>query len=290
MSVGLTLLLLLLTVGGAAATSAGYPVGSIVTIKYCTRDRAGLWLDLYYPTSARYNGAPTVLWIHGGTWVTGSRETAASDPQVSMLRANGFAVAAIDYSLAPAHKFPAPVQDLTCGVRYLRVHHKSLHIDRHRIGALGVSAGGHLAAMLGVDDGSSTFIGGGYRGVSSSVRAVAALYGVHDLTLHDLASYDERVLPSIFGPKRGWAAASPVSYVRAGIPPFLLIHGDRDTDVPVIQSKEMTHVLRLHDDQAHLIVVHNAGHGLVRSGGPMSPDLATIEQDVVDFFVRRMQL
>ena len=127
LSVGLAFLLLLLSVGGAAArssTPASYPVGSVLnSLRYCTRGGAKLRLDLYYPTIARYHHAPVVLWIHGGTWITGTRRQAAGDPQVAVLRANGFAVAAIDYSLAPAHKFPDPVQDLTCGVRYLRANH-----------------------------------------------------------------------------------------------------------------------------------------------------------------------
>jgi acetyl esterase/lipase len=291
LSVGLALLLLLLSVAGASATSARYPLGSVLGgLWYCSRDGAKLRLDLYYPTVARYHHAPLVLWIHGGTWIRGSRSSAAPDPQVATLRANGFAVAAIDYSLAPAHKFPAPVQDLTCGVRYLRSHHATLHIDRYHIGALGVSAGGHLAAMLGVNDGSGTFIGGGFPGISSTVQAVAALYGVHDLTLHDLAGYDERELPHIFGPRRNWAAASPIHYVRAGVAPFLLVHGDRDSDVPLEQSQHMARALRAHDVKEHLIVVHHAEHGLVASGGPISPDRETIEQAVVDFFVQRMRL
>ena len=175
-------------------------------------------------------------------------------------------------------------------MRYLRTNHVSLHLDRYRIGALGVSAGGHLAAMLGVDDGSSTFIGGGFPGVSSSVKAVAALYGVHDLTLHDLASYDERELPHIFGPKRDWAAASPIHYVRAGVASFLLIHGEEDTDVPIEQSQHMARALRQHHVNEHMIAVRNAEHGLAPSGGPISPTREVIEQAVVDFFVRRMQL
>src|SRR5262249_2762151 len=150
----------------------------------------------------------------------GDKIGAATDRNAVALRSRGFMVAGINYSLAPAHPFPAQIQDLTCGVRFLRSKSAQYGIDPNRIGAMGVSAGGHLAAMLGVDNGSSMFVDGGYPHESSKVQAVAALWGVHDLTLHDRASYDEVQLPRIFGPKPRWASESPISYVRPGLPPF----------------------------------------------------------------------
>jgi len=290
-TLGLALVLLLGLPVGAGASGNSHPTGSILKgITYCRDGKSALLLDLYYPTKARYHHAPVVLWIHGGTWMFGSRSEAARDRQVALLRSAGFAVAAIDYTLAPAHRFPDQIQDLTCGVRYLRFNHRDLALDPGRIAAMGVSAGGHLAAMLAVEDGSSYFVSGGYAGVPSRVQAVAALYGVHDLTLRDLASYDERVLPEIFGAFRSWRAASPRYHVRAGLPPFLLIHGDHDTDVPPIQSRVMARSLRLAGGSERLIIVRNAGHGLIPTGGVMSPSRGAIRQDVVDFFVHRLNL
>jgi acetyl esterase/lipase len=276
---------------GATAPRATHPAGSVLKgISYCKDGTSTLRLDLYYPTRIRYAPAPVLLWIHGGTWMFGSRSGAATDRQVALLRANGFAVAAIDYTLAPAYRFPHQIQDLTCGVRYLRANHRRLGLDPSRVGALGVSAGGHLAAMLGVDDGTSYFVNGGFSRFPSGVQAVVALYGVHDLTLRDLASYDEKALPDVFGPFWRWRAASPRAHVRAGLPPFLLVHGDHDTDVPVIQSRVMAKSLGRAGVAVRLIIVHNAGHGLVRTGGVMRPNRATIRQDVVDFFVHNLKL
>ncbi len=288
-TLGLALVLLLGSSMGAAASAAQHAAGSVVKdVTYCHDGNAALLLDLYYPTTVHYARAPVVIWIHGGTWMAGSRSSAAGDTQVAQLRANGFAVAAMDYTLAPANRFPSQIQDLTCGVRYLRYHHRPLGLDPSRFGALGVSAGGHLAAMLGVDDGSSYFVSGGFSGVSSGVQAVAALWGVHDLTLKDLASYDEKVLPDIFGAFWRWKNASPRYHVRPGLAPFLLVHGDRDTDVPMIQSKVMYRSLRVAGVPAQLVIVHNAGHGLASAGGTMSPTRAAVRHDVVAFFVHSL--
>ncbi len=290
-TLGLALVLMLGSSVGAAASPNPHPAGSVAKdITYCHDGKSALLLDLYYPTKVRYAHAPVVIWIHGGTWMHGSRSSAAGDRQVAKLRANGFAVAALDYTLAPANHFPAQVQDLTCGVRYLRFHHRTLALDGGRFGALGPSAGGHLAAMLGVDDGSSYFVSGGFSGVSSRVQAVAALWGVHDLTLKDLAPYDEKVLPDIFGASRLWKAASPRYHVRSGLAPFLLVHGDRDTDVPMIQSRVMARSLRMAGVPEQLVIVHNAGHGLSSAGGVMSPSRAAVRQDVVDFFIHSLHL
>jgi acetyl esterase/lipase len=290
-TLGLALTLLLGPPAGAAASSNPHPAGSVIDgVTYCHDGSTALLLDLYYPTTIRYAHAPVVMWIHGGTWMHGSRSSAAADQQVAQLRANGFAVAAMDYTLAPAHRFPDQIQDLTCGVRYLRSNHRSLALDPSRFGALGVSAGGHLAAMLGVDEGSGYFVSGGFAGVSSGVQAVAALWGVHDLTLRDLADYDEKVLPDIFGAYWRWKAASPRYHVEAGQPPFLLVHGDKDTDVPMIQSKVMATSLRVAGVPEQLVIVHNAGHGLASAGGVMSPTRAQVRQDVVNFFVHSLNL
>lgn len=290
-TLGLALIVLLGLPVGAGASTNPHPAGSVINgVRYCFDGTTALKLDLYYPTTTRYARAPVVVWIHGGTWMYGSRTQAAGDRQVARLRANGFAVAAMDYTLAPQSRFPDQIQDLTCGVRYLRHNRRSLGLDGGRIAALGVSAGGHLAAMLGVDDGSSYFVSGGFARTSSRVQAVAALWGVHDLTLRDLASYDEKVLPDVFGAFWRWKAASPRDHVRAGLPPFLLIHGDHDTDVPPIQSKVMARSLNQSGVPDRLIIVRNAGHGLVSTGGVMSPTRAQIRQDVVNFFVRRLNL
>lgn len=283
--VGLCAVLLAL---GSPAVAAGPPqhaVGQVITnIDYC-RDGSDLQtLDILYPKIKVTYPRPVVLWVHGGTWIAGSKDNAASIVYVQALRRAGFIVAAMNYSLAPGKKFPAQTQDLTCGIRFLRSKAWQYGIDAAHVGVMGGSAGGHLAQMLGVNDGSRTFVDGGYPNYSADVQAVASLWGVSDLTLRNLDASDEAQLPGIFGKFSKWAAASPIKYVRAGLPPFLFVHGNRDADVPVSQSKRMYRALLAAHVPATLLVIHNAGHGLVPAGGLVSPSVSTVESRIVTFF------
>lgn len=273
---------------GSPAIADGPPqhaVGQVISnVTYCRDGTDPQRLDILYPKIQVTYPRPVVLWVHGGTWIAGSKDNAASIIYVQALRRAGFIVAAMNYSLAPAKKFPAQTQDLTCGIRFLRAKAWQYGIDSAHVGVMGGSAGGHLVQMLGVNNGSHIFDGGGYPNYSSNVQAVASLWGVSDLTRRDLGASDEAKLPSIFGKFSKWAAASPIHYVRAGLPPFLLVHGNRDTDVPVTQSKRMYRALQLKKVPATLIVVQNAEHGLVPAGGADSPPVSTVESRVVTFF------
>jgi acetyl esterase/lipase len=262
-----------------------HSVGQIIRdIRYCMDSGQPQRLDLLYPTVTFGEPRPVVLWVHGGTWVAGSKDNAVHIRYVRALRHAGFIVAAMNYALAPARKFPAQTQDLTCGIRFLRAKAYQYGIDTQHVGVMGGSAGGHLVQMLGVNDGSAIFDDGGYTNYSSSVQAVASLWGVSDLTRRDLDAHDESELPGIFGSYSHWAAASPVTYLRSGLPPFLLVHGNRDADVPVSQSKRMYRALLAHNDPATLIIVHNGGHGLVPTGGPDSPTRDAVATRIAAFF------
>lgn len=277
----------LLAVGAPAFADGGpgFPVGSITRdVTYCKDSGIPQKLDLLYPTINVSYPRATVLWVHGGTWSSGSKDDATSSAFVQGLRRGGFIVASMNYALAPAHKFPAQTQDLTCGVRFLRAKAAQYGVDSNHIGTMGGSAGGHLVQMLGVNNGSRIFVDGGYPNFSSSVQAVVSLWGVSDLTRKDLAPGDMRMLPSIFGMESKWAAASPISYVRQGLPPFLFVHGKNDSDVPISQSKRMYRALLAQSVPATIVPVQNGEHGLRPSGGPISPSIRTLVGRVVDFF------
>jgi acetyl esterase/lipase len=278
----------LLLAMGSPAVAAGPPqhaVGQVISnITYCRDGSEPQTLDILYPKIKVTYPRPVVLWVHGGTWIAGSKDNAARIVYVQALRRAGFIVAAMNYALAPHKKFPAQTQDLTCGIRFLRAKARQYGIDAAHVGVMGGSAGGHLVQMLGVNNGSHIFNGGGYANYSSDVQAVVSLWGVSDLTRRDLDASDEATLPGVFGKFSLWAAASPIKYVRAGLPPFLLVHGNRDTDVPVRQSKRMYRTLLAAKVPATLVVVQNAGHGLVPAGGTDSPSVSAVESQIVTFF------
>ena len=262
-----------------------HPPGQVIRdITYCRDSGVPQTLDLLYPTIAVAYPRPVVLWVHGGTWVSGNNQDAYTNAFVKALRAAGFIVATMNYELAPAHPFPAQALDLTCGVRSLREKAAIYDIDSAHIGALGGSAGGHLVQMLGVDDGSAEFVDHRFHNYSSNVQAVASLWGISNLTRGDLGPGDMHKLPSIFGDPSTWALASPIHYVREGLPPFLFVHGKEDTDVPPYQSKSMYLALLAKAVPATLIMVQHAGHRLKPSGGVISPSFGSVVRSVVSFF------
>ena len=143
-----------------------------------------LQLDLWVPAGA--TPPPLVVWIHGGAWLIGDRrylpETLRPNQLFDELLAAGLAVATIDYRLSHEAKFPAQLHDAKAAVRYLRTHADLLGIDTTRIGVWGESAGGHLAAMVGLTGQRPDLEGNlGVLGPSSAVDVVVDWYGPADM-------------------------------------------------------------------------------------------------------------
>ena len=130
-----------------------------------------LAMDIWLPRDAAGTPVPLVVWIHGGAFQLGDRRelppTFAPDSVFRLLNEAGIACATVDYRHALEAPFPAQLHDLKAAVRYLREHADVLGIDAGRIGAWGESAGGHLAALLGL-----TGDQGGPRGRPRSPRAL----------------------------------------------------------------------------------------------------------------------
>lgn len=253
-------------------------------VTYCTAGSTTLKMDLYVPT--RYDGAPVpaAIFVHGGAWSSGDKASSEGAPETVDLLSRGYLVAAVNYRLAPDYVFPSQIEDLKCAVRYLRANAASLRIDPARIGAWGASAGGQLVSLLGTTDESAGLEGdSGYRGWSSRVQAVVDMYGRADLDSVPVARPD--LLP-IFGGATNLAEYSPVTYVSKDDPPFLILHGDRDSVVPPPLSQEFYERLKAAGVPATLVMVKNAEHGFSPTGFGISPSRSEITRLVGDFFDR----
>ena len=194
---------------------------------------------------------------------------------------------AINYRLAPEHPIPAMIEDVKCAVRYLRSHADQYNLDPQRIGVWGGSAGGHLVALLGTTDASAGFDVGEYLDQSSRVQAVVDMFGPTDLMVQFEGGYEkaERVFNGFDA-----ALASPVTYVSADDPPFLILHGEADALVPLEQSQILLARLQSTGVSAELIAVSNAGHGFKpESGKTISPSRKEIAQMVVEFFKQNLK-
>ena len=206
-----------------------------------------LHLDLYLPAA---RPAPLCLWLHGGAWMRGGRAVRAEERLLPVARA-GVAVAAVEYRFSGEATFPAQLDDARSAVRWLRRGAADLGLAGDRIGAWGGSAGGFLAALLALcPDQRDAELG------DSSVQAAVCWFPITDLTLRDTdvpegplpafvtgpppaVSNEARLLgvESVAQARDAARAASPVTHVHPGAPPFLLVHGENDGLVPSGHSR-----------------------------------------------------
>jgi len=237
-------------------------------VQYGSADGMALRLDLARPRS---RGAgkllPAIVYMHGGAWQSGGKEDGV--PAICFYVRHGFVSASVGYRLSGVARFPAQIADCKCAVRFLRAHAAEYGIDPERIGAMGVSSGGHLAALLGVTgDGGQFADAGGWEGVSSAVAAVCDLFGPTDFprmpkkTARDAVGATERLMGgTIEAVPEQYVKSSPVTHVHAGAPPFLIIHGENDPVVPVQQSELLRDALIAAGVDVEFHVVKGAGHG-----------------------------
>ena len=236
-----------------------------------------LRLDLYFPPAVS-GPLPVIIWIHGGGWYRGRKERC---PAVRIVD-DGYAVASIDYRLTEVAPFPAQIEDCKAAVRWLRANASKYNLDPDRIGVWGFSAGGHLAALLGTSGGVRELEGGGDNlNVSSRVQAVLAVSAPVDFLrlYHDASATPTETTPKVLtaikmlmgGPieehKITAIEASPIHYVSKDDPPFLIIHGEIDSTVPVTQAESFAAALKAAGVETTLEIANGRGHGF---GGPKS--------------------
>jgi acetyl esterase/lipase len=224
-----------------------------------------LKLDLAMPKDGA-GPFPAVVCVHGGGWVGGDRKQMAATIQV--LARRGFVAVTPDYRTAPAHRFPAQLEDCKAAVRWLRANAAKYKVNPDRIGAVGFSAGAHLACLLGVTDKGDGLEGtGGNPDVSSRVQAVVSFFGPTDLTAKWWGPTEEKknLVPLLGGTlserPEAYRQASPITYAGAGSPPFLFFHGSADMTVPPEQSFDLAAKLRAAGVEARVIPVESEGHG-----------------------------
>ena len=268
------------TVAGAAVkVLARYPHAAIVfpslppgvterkNLVYASIGGRNLHLDAYLPdTPARRRHAGVML-IHGGGWRSGDRSQAV--PMAQRLAAAGYAAIAVEYRLSPEAHYPAALHDLKSAVRWMRAHARELTLDTSRIAALGCSAGGQLAALLGTTNGDPRFEGTvGTAGHASTIQAIVDIDGVLDLTHpaesgKDTGSAQPSAGASWFGATYRerpdlWREASPLRHAGRQTPPVLFVnsslerfHAGRDEMIVKLQAHGVTSQVHTLPDTPH---------------------------------------
>ncbi|MEQ1858855.1 MAG: alpha/beta hydrolase [Chthoniobacteraceae bacterium] len=253
----------------ALACIAHADAGVVRDIEFARVAEHSLKLDLHLPPADVPAKQPLIVYVHGGAWRAGSR----SDMPLGKLVARGFAVASVDYRLSTAAPFPAQAHDIKAAIRFLRARAADFKIDATRIAIAGSSAGGHLAAVVGVTNGVKELEGSvGITSASSDVQAIIGLYGASNLetilgqsTPHGL-SVRVPALQLLLGGQPAEKPqlarlASPVAHIDANDPPLLLIHGDADPQMPFEQSLELQRAYEAANRPVQLEVVRGGKHG-----------------------------
>lgn len=202
-------------------------------------------LDVYARRTATPS-VPTVVYIHGGGWIAGTKEAGVMSilPYLEM----GFAAVNVEYRLAKTALDPAAVEDCRLALRWVFKNAKTYGFDTTKVIVTGGSAGGHLALMTGMLDASAGFDWPKEWDEVSTNPKVAVIvnwFGITDVKDLLLGAVTPNYTASWIGsqPNREALAqhVSPLTYVRKGLPPIFTVHGDQDQLVPY------NHAVRLHE-------------------------------------------
>jgi acetyl esterase/lipase len=236
-------------------------------IEFANVDGHSLKLDLYVPAENKH--APLVVWIHGGGWRKGSKNSCA----VSWLAEHGYAVASISYRLTDNAIFPAQIHDCKAAIRWLRANADKHGYSTAKIAVSGSSAGGHLAALVGTSGNVKEVEGtvGGNLDQSSRVDAVIDFYGATDFVLRSKtqphrANEKGSVVYDLLGGGADQKVklakqASAAFHVTKDDPPFLVFHGGNDKTVLLDQSQRINEVYSKAGLPITLHVLKGSGHG-----------------------------
>lgn len=219
--------------------------------------------DLYLP--AGEGPFPTVMLVHGGAWVAGQKDHSAWHARRLAMR--GFAAVAINYRLAPLHKFPAQLDDCRTALEWIGQVAEQYRVDRDRLAAYGYSAGGHLVCLLAMrqDREAVAAFGQVATGVKARTpRLKAVVAGGPPCEFRDVDPMSEKYVFWL-GDTRAkrpqlYEQASPTHYVTDRAPPVFLFHGARDRVVDQRDSRLLHKQLKSHGVPAELYLVPNAGH------------------------------
>jgi acetyl esterase/lipase len=292
-----TALLTLLSVsvlGGLAASAAAQDAGprvppGVVYEADVVIGKGGeteLALDIARPEKLD-KPAPCIVFVHGGGWRGGNRKVHVS--HILDFAKRGYVVATISYRLVPTARFPAQVEDVKCAIRYLRANAEKHQLDPNKIGAVGFSAGAHLAMLLGTMDAKDGLEGdGGHADQSSKVQAVVAFFGPTELGAADIPAASAGMVNDFLGSTKEEdpeirKTASPITYVDQNDAPLLIYQGTKDRLVPHTQAFVMADAMTKAGMPGRVELLIGADHGWA------PPELTRTVEGTLAFFAENLK-
>ncbi len=231
-------------------------------IVYGSANNTPLKLDVWYQHDIN-TPQPTLVYIHGGGWVFGTKETSVL--QFMPFLEKGWRVVNVEYRMASNTVAPAAVEDTRCALRWVFRNSKQWNFDTSKIVLTGHSAGGHLALITGMLPDGTGLDNNCYGDEKLSVAAIINWYGPTDLNDliqgPNLKNYAVMWLGSQTNAAEIAKRVSPMTYVRAGLPPILTIHGDKDDVVPYTNATRLHAALDKVKVKNKLFTVKDGGHG-----------------------------
>jgi acetyl esterase/lipase len=258
-----------------SARGAGESVRVLRDIPYAATEHARQRLDLVLPRDTNGPPRPLVVFIHGGAWKGGDKNDGVG-LLTGWVAKGKYAGASIGYRLSSDALWPAQMHDCKAAIRWLRANAAGHGIDPERIAVWGMSAGGHLVAMLDVSGGDAGLEGtlGAYTGVSSRVSCAIDYFGPSDFIAIARVTNDidhgaaKSPVAELLGCRpvdcpEAARSASPVAYVSADDPPIMIVHGTADRVVPISQSETLAGDLKAARPRSPPVFIRviDAGHG-----------------------------
>ena len=268
--------------GPASYVRPGMPGVNYIktTYTYCSPGGAPQLMDFFRPKGGAV--VPAVMFVHGGGWYSGYRKLDGS-LLATLFTSRGFALATVDYRLAPAVNPAQQLRDIACAVRFLRAHSARLGIAADKVGGMGASAGGNLISMLGVNP-PKVLASDQWPGQSDKLQAVIDEFGITEFgpdqmqimpeLFYFFGTHDQSVIDSY----------GPVNYVTPGDSPFLIVHGVLDRTVPIHEASDFYNLLQTANVPSTFVPIANMGHSFQPVGGNPNPSMVTVFTDEIRFF------
>lgn len=275
---------------------------------YRRTSKRDLNLEVLRPAGSAGTPIPAVLWIHGGGWGWRGTYGGHRESMQIAVAARGYCAIGVEFRLSTDAPFPAQIVDIRAAIDWIKQHSGELEIDPERIGVWGRSAGGHLAALIGVGldfrasaQGAYGIEPGDFVVGTPEVQSVASCFGPTDLSTicesidPERAQHIRKISRPFFGGeleerKALVDAANPLRYVDGGEPPFLFVHGRNDRTIPFSQAEILHNKLLESGCESTLLAVESAGHGLLPepSGSTIDPPLEEVHRRIRAYFDRTL--
>jgi acetyl esterase/lipase len=232
-------------------------------VVYGSANNTPLKLDIWYPRD-NPNPTPTLVFIHGGGWIFGSKE--GSVYQLLPYLERGWRVVNVEYRMAGNSLAPGAVEDTRCALHWIFRNAKQYNFDPSKIVLTGQSAGGHLSLITGMLPKGTPLDNRCYEDVDLKVAAIINWYGISDVNDliqgPNLKNYAAMWMGSQTNAADIARSVSPLTYVRTGLPPILTIHGNKDDVVPYSQATRLKDALDKAGAVNRLVTIEGGGHGM----------------------------